>query len=306
MIKGVGMKKNIIGFILIISLCILSIYKYINIQQYSSVFNEINELSKIESGTVVSDLKVKVQMNGSDNLFADILNHALESRSYKVRLESEFESDRKSNTNIFISSKNGSGYSKLTSVLINNNKIYIDVKQLLAWAKGDNIVDYDLVEKYVKQFGLGKYALINLNSLNNKKEEKSDDLLTLVFKNLDISFVLDKYKKDDMYGIKINEKNTEKIIDSLSESSEGFKKVKDIILKVNPTIDGEIKTVKNNGMYNSGFDININGKTDYMKLAVETNTKVIEKNIKISNSINESDVTDVTVLLNMLINNLNK
>ena len=52
--------------------------------------------------------------------------------------------------------------------------------------------------------------------------------------------------------------------------------------------------------------ININGKTDYMKLAVKTNTKVIEKNIKIRNSINESDVTDVTVLLNMLINNLNK
>ena len=291
------MKKKIIGFILIISLCILSIYKYINVQQYSSVFNEINELSKIESGTVVSDLKVKVQMKGSDNLFANILNHALESRSYKVRLESEFESDRKSNTNIFISSKNGSSYSKLTSVLINDKKIYVDVKQLLAWAKGDNIADYDLLEKY---------ALINLNSLNNKKEEKSDDLLTLVFKNLDISFALDNYKKDDKYGIKINEKNTEKIIDSLSESNEGFKKVKDIILKVNPTIDGEIKTVKNNGLYNSDFDININGKTDYMKLAVKTNTKVIEKNIKIRNSINESDVTDVTVLLNMLINNLNK
>lgn len=299
-------KKNVIGFILILSLCILSIYKYINIQQYSSVFNEINELSKIESGTVVSDLKVKVQMNGSDNLFANIFNHALGSISYKVRLESEFESDRKSNTNIFVSTNNGISYSKLTSVLINDKKIYIDVKQLLAWAKGDNIVDYDLLEKYVKQFGLGKYALINLNSLNNKKEEKSDDLLTLVFKNLDISFALDNYKKDDKYGIKINEKNTEKIIDSLSESNEVFKKVKDIILKANPTIDGEIKTVKNNGLYNSDFDININGKTDYMKLAVKTNTKVIEKNIKIRNSINESDVTDVTVLLNMLINNLNK
>lgn len=299
-------KKNVIGFILILSLCILSIYKYINIQQYSSVFNEINELSKIESGTVVSDLKVKVQMNGSDNLFANVLNYALESRSYKVRLESEFESDRKSNTNIFVSTNNGISYSKLTSVLINDKKIYVDVKQLLAWAKGDNIADYDLLEKYVKQFGLGKYALINLNSLNNKKEEKSDDLLTLVFKNLDISFALDNYKKDDKYGIKINEKNTEKIIDSLSESNEVFKKVKDIILKVNPTIDGEIKTVKNNGLYNSDFDININGKTDYMKLAVKTNTKVIEKNIKIRNSINESDVTDVTVLLNMLINNLNK
>ena len=214
-------------------------------KEKSSYFKEMNKLQEINAGTATVEMALEMpgEVSGIKALMDDNGN-----TSVKLKLDYTIESETKIAAKV--SAKLGTNeYSELTTLVIDSNKLYIDMGTLTETIKKIDEESGKEYEELLKQVGATKYVSFDLKQLSdalktditlNIDKDKKEAAAQMI---KDIATTLEKDFKDlqgqdgDDYTLTINEKNASQAMDALNafcknDAKTLYNKVMDSYIKI--------------------------------------------------------------------------
>lgn len=277
------MKKKILAVILTLAM-VLTMFSGCG-KKDSTYFKELKEISKITTGT--STAEISATYKGDDVAdIPELFKNADGNVAFSLKMESTCESDTKAGAKILIKLGQETEYAELTTMVIDDKKIYLTVDPIISFVKKIDEATATELETTLSSMGITGSISLDLEqvlqamgqeypTVDADMEKSVYDMLNELIDAMENNFADLEGQDGDDYTLKVNSDNAEAavngVVNFLKNDAKGvLEKMKAMITEVYGEDDEMTAEMV------SAYDEMINGLPDAVTTVEESKDDIIK------------------------------